>query len=635
MESIPTKFLLSLLFSFILVAHARLSLDRSDYDAFMIVQRGLGINSQPHSFEKNPCNSHGVFCETRRISNCSSVLKITHVTVESRQLGGSISPDIGKLSELRELTLSDNHLIHQLPAQIADCRKLKVLNLKNNHLSGDVPPELSKLIRLRVLDLSSNRFSGDLSFLKHFPNLEILSLSNNLFTGNVPASLRSFRNLRFFNISGNELIQQGPAPFLNGVEYVSPQVTGEKMAPKRHMLAEKLTTRRNHSSAVAAPTASVAPAEAPAPAAVSHSHRKHEKKLRAWILGFLAGAIAGGASGMIISVLVKATLFLCRRDKDSGISIFSPLIKKEDDLKFLEKEDGLASLELIGRGGCGDVYRAQLPRSHGMMIAIKRITAAPNQANDPLEEETKQLNKRMRQIRAEIKTIGQIRHRNLLPLLAHVGRPGCHYLVYEFMKNGSLQDALNQAAEGTREFEWLARHRIAVGVAAGLEYLHFSNEPKIIHRDLKPANILIDDNMEPRISDFGLAKAMPDTKTHITTSVIAGTLGYIAPEYHQTLKFTEKCDIYSFGVMLGVLVIGRLPTDEFFIDAEEIGLVKWMINVMTSMEPKRAIDAKLIGNGYEEQMLQVLKIACFCTLDDPSQRPNSRDVRCMLSQIHH
>ncbi|KAK9205748.1 hypothetical protein WN943_016018 [Citrus x changshan-huyou] len=119
--------------------------------------------------------------------------------------------------------------------------------------------------------------------------------------------------------------------------------------------------------------------------------------------------------------------------------------------------------------------------------------------------------------------------------------------------------------------------------------------------------------MEARISEFGLAKVFPEAHTHITTSDVVGTAGYIAPEYQQTLSITYMCDIYSFGVLL----------------AEEMSLVKWMRNVMTSENPKRAIDSKLLGNGYEEQMLLVLKTACFCTLDDPKER----HVRCMLSQI--
>ena len=110
-------------------------------------------------------------------------------------------------------------------------------------------------------------------------------------------------------------------------------------------------------------------------------------------------------------------------------------------------------------------------------------------------------------------------------------------------------------------------------------------------------------------------------------------MGYIAPECHRVLKFTDKCDIYSFGVILGVLVIGKLPSDEYFQTTDEMSLVKWMRNVMTSDDPKQAIDPKLLGDGNEEQMLLVLEIACFCTLDEPKDRPNGKDVRCIVEQI--
>ncbi|CAH1423252.1 unnamed protein product [Lactuca virosa] len=319
---------------------------------------------------------------------------------------------------------------------------------------------------------------------------------------------------------------------------------------------------------------------------------------------------------------------------DSGPAIFSQLIKAEE-LAFLEKDDGVASLQIIGKGGCGEVYKCELPESKVKTIAIKKIIQPPKDATELAEEDTKLLNKKMRQIKSEIQTVGQIRHRNLLPLLAHVSRPNCHYLVYEFMKNGSLQDILQQVKEGSRELDWLARHRVALGVAAGLEYLHMSHTPRIVHRDLKPANVLLDDDMEARIADFGLAKSIPDADTHMTSSNVAGTLGYIAPEYHQTMKFTDKCDIYSFGILLAVLVMGKLPSDEFFQRTSEMSLVKWMRNVITSEDPKQAIDSKLLGNGYEEQMLLVLKIACFCTMDNPKERPNSKDARLMLAQINH
>lgn len=638
MAFIPHLLLLSFFTFTLLVQAARLTLDRSDGNALLTIRKDLGITSQPHGFS-GLCNSTGVSCDRRISANASYVLRVTRLVFKSHKLRGFLSPAIGKLSELKELSLPNNYLVDQIPPQIIDCRKLEVLNLQNNRFSGEVPSELSSLIRLRVLDLSFNEFSGNLDFLKSFPNLEQLSLANNMFIGKVPASLRSFRNLRFFNISGNNFLE-GPLPVLNRLEYTSSESTKGNKIPKRYIFVESNSTGRNPISALApqgSRGSSLDSSQAPAPAPIgeqNHKH-KHRRKVRDWLLGFFGGAIAGIITGILFSVLFKLALVLIKGKKhEAGAAIFSSLIKAEE-LAFLEKDDGLTDLQLIGKGGCGEVYKTELQGSKVKTIAIKKIVQPPKDAAELTEEDTKLMHKKMRQIKSEIQTVGQIRHRNLLPLLAHVSRPTCHYLVYEFMKNGSLQDVLSEVSEGNRELDWLARHRIAVGVACGLEYLHMSHSPRIIHRDLKPANVLLDDDMEARIADFGLAKSVPDADTHVSSSNVAGTLGYIAPEYHQTMKFTDKCDIYSFGVLLGVLVIGKLPSDEFFQHTEEMSLVKWMRNVMTSEEPKQAIDTKLMGNGYEEQMLLVLKIACFCTLENPKERPNSKDARCMLDQIKH
>ncbi|KAE8730906.1 Leucine-rich repeat receptor-like serine/threonine/tyrosine-protein kinase SOBIR1 [Hibiscus syriacus] len=614
--------------SLFFISDAKLALDHSDSKAFSAIVKDLGINDQRY-ISTNPCTAAGVFCERRIADNDTYVLKVTRLVFMFKGLDGFLSPEIGKLTELKELTVSDNNVVGQIPTQFVDCKKLEVLDLKNNMLNGEIPSNLSSLIRLRVLDLSFNKFTGDLSFLKQFPDLESLSLANNQFSGKIPPSICSFRNLLFFDFSGNSFLE-GSAPMTSKAD--EPAVS---RYPKRYMFAEK----NNNGSSASVPSphgGKSAAAEAPALGPSTSNHHKHKghRKLRRWAFGILAGGPVGILSGFVFSVMLKLFIEAVRGGgKDSGTSIFSSLIKKAEDLAFLEKDDGLDSLQVIGRGGCGEVYKAELPGSNGKMIAIKKIIQPPKDAAELTAQDSNVLNKKMRQIRSEITTVGRIRHRNLVSLLAHVIRPDCHLLIYEFLKNGSLQDVLHQVSQGTRELDWPARQNIALGVAAGVEYLHMNQRPRIIHRDLKPANILLDDDMEGRIADFGLAKAMPDANTHVTTANLAGTVGYIAPEYHQTLKFTDKCDIYSFGVILGVLVIGKLPSDDFFQQTDEVSLVKWMRNKLVSGNPSQAIDPILLGKGYDEQMILVLRIAYFCTLDDPKERPNSKDVRCMLSQI--
>lgn len=576
----------------------------------------LGL--QPTS---NPCLHPGISCQPR-----GSTLRATRIRFPSRGLTGFVPASISRLPELRELSLPDNRLSGPLPSEISYCSKLERLDLRNNRLSGEVPLEISSLVRLRSLDLSSNLFSGDLSFLIQFPNLENLSLANNSFSGRIPLSLSSFRNLVFLDLSGN--------PDLHGIlPRLGNSLRQRSLLPTRsRLLAENKTTKSNSSTRTRNSIKGAAPAPSPLPSHSPHD-KKHKHRVRNWVAGFIAGAVAGLISGFIISVVFRMIRnFFCGRYKETtGPSIFSPIIKNSADLSFLEKDDILSSLEIIGQGGCGEVYKAELPNNPGKIIAIKRIKKISER--HPTEEESRLLDKWERQIRSEILTVGRIRHRNLLPLVAHMVRPDSHFLIYEYMKNGSLHDAIKRVSEGSLGLDWPARLNIAKGIAAGLEYLHIHHKTHIIHRDLKPANILLDDDMEARIADFGLAKEIPDTNTHMTTSNVAGTAGYIAPEYNQMLRFTVKCDIYSFGVILAVLVTGKFPSDDFFQETDEMSLVKWLRNVMSSANPSTWIDPKLVGNGFEVQMLLVLRIACFCTADDPKDRPNSKDVRLMLSQI--
>ncbi|KAI3684468.1 hypothetical protein L6452_33692 [Arctium lappa] len=625
---------LLLFFTLTLPLHAKFNLTIANHHALLTTLQDLGLSPELRRPE-NLCTTAGIFCQPRVLTN-THVLKVTGIVLKSQELKGFLSPAIGELPEIKELSFPNNYLTDRIPPQIAGCRKLEVVNFRNNTFSGEVPAEFSSLLLLRILDLSYNKFSGDLGFLKYFPNLEKLYLDNNMFAGKVPPALRSFRNLRFFNISGNSFLQ-GPLPALTQLESPAPELktmkTNHKNVPKRYIFAESTISSRNQTDNFQAPASSPAPSPASAP---SKKHKKKStKKLMGWILGLFVGLLAGFLSAIIFTIFFKLVFIMVNGGvNDGGPAIFSQLIKAEE-LAFLDNDDGVAALQVIGRGGCGEVYRTDIPDGKIKTIAIKKIIQPPKDAAELTEEDTKLLNKKMRQIRSEIQTVGQIRHRNLLPLLAHVSRPTCHYLVYEFMRNGSLQDILEEVNNGTRELDWLARHKIAVGVASGLEYLHINHAPRIVHRDLKPANVLLDDDLEARIADFGLAKSIPEADTHMTSSNIAGTLGYIAPEYHQTMKFTDKCDIYSFGVLLGVLVMGKLPSDEFFQRTSEMSLVKWMKKVMTSDDPRQAIDPKLLENGYEKQMLLVLKIACFCTLDDPKERPNSKECRTMLDQIEH
>lgn len=354
-------------------------------------------------------------------------------------------------------------------------------------------------------------------------------------------------------------------------------------------------------------------------------------------LGICIG-LAIGAVLMLAGFIIFKFCFKSRKNNiqvspnTNNVTLFSIDIQHAEDLSFLiNAKDEDLQLEIIGKGGCGEVYKTELPRRGGgkLSVAIKKIALSSTVDVSRLCRGTSNaLGHRTRQVRAEILTVGRVGHPNLLRLLAHVSNQEKHFLISEFMQNGSLQDALRQ-----RQLKWPVRYKIALGIATGLEYLHFLHKPCIIHRDLKPGNILLDRDMNPRIADFGLAKAAPGGSVGMTR--VVGTLGYIAPEYYNRMPCTDRCDVYSFGVILAVLVSGRFPSDSRL---AEMGMVKWLRKVMSSSDSDGAnegIDEILLGTGYEKQMLLALKIAYFCTRDNPEDRPCSRDVRRMLEQIKH
>jgi len=199
-------------------------------------------------------------------------------------------------------------------------------------------------------------------------------------------------------------------------------------------------------------------------------------------------------------------------------------------------------------------------------------------------------------------------------------------LVYEYMPNGNLWDALHR---GKILLDWPTRHQIALGIAQGLAYLHHDLKPSIIHRDIKSTNILLDVNYKPKVADFGIGKVLQARGgKDSTTTVIAGTCGYMAPEYAYTSKATTKCDVYSFGVVLMELITGRKPVEAEF--GENKNIIHW---VSTKVETKEGVfevlDKRLPGL-FKDEMIKVLKIAIRCTYKTPSHRPTMSEVVQLL-----
>ncbi|KAG6524244.1 hypothetical protein ZIOFF_014150 [Zingiber officinale] len=225
--------------------------------------------------------------------------------------------------------------------------------------------------------------------------------------------------------------------------------------------------------------------------------------------------------------------------------------------------NGFSPQNILGEGGFGCVYKGQLP--DGKEIAAKQLKVGSGQGE--------------REFKAEVEIISRVHHRHLVSLVGYCISDNQRLLVYDFVPNGTLDSHLH--GNETAVLDWPTRVKIAAGAARGIAYLHEDCHPRIIHRDIKSSNILLDNNFEAQVSDFGLARLAMDAKTHVTTRVI-GTFGYMAPEYASSGKLTERSDVYSFGVVLLELITGRKPVDDTQPMGEE-SLVEWVVRLLDAL----------------------------------------------------
>ncbi|KAL1815822.1 hypothetical protein ACET3Z_018396 [Daucus carota] len=281
--------------------------------------------------------------------------------------------------------------------------------------------------------------------------------------------------------------------------------------------------------------------------------------------------------------------------------------------KLLKRTMKLSNKDKIGAGGYGTVYRLKIDDSTS--FAVKRLNRGSAEQDRGFER--------------ELEAMGDIKHRNIVVLHGYYTAPHYNLLIYELMPNGSL-DTLLHGRSPEKVLDWPSRYKIAVGAARGLAYLHHDCIPHIIHRDIKSSNILLDENMEAQVSDFGLATLMEPDKTHVST-VVAGTFGYLAPEYFDTGRATVKGDVYSYGVVLLELLTGKRPNDETFIE-EGTRLVTWVKVVVQEKREEYVIDS-VIKIYPSEEVSAVFNIALMCLESDPTRRPTMAEVVKMLERI--
>ncbi|XP_054825564.1 serine/threonine-protein kinase BRI1-like 2 [Prosopis cineraria] len=529
----------------------------------------------------------------------------------TRLYSGPVLSYFTKYQTLEYLDLSYNELRGRIPEEFGDMVALQVLELSHNQLSGEIPSSLGQLKNLGVFDASHNRLQGHIP--DSFSNLSFLvqiDLSNNELTGQIPSRGQ---------LSTLPASQYANNPGLCGVPL--PECQNDNSQPATNPSADE--SKGGHKGATGSWANSIVMGVLISIASVCI--------LIVWAIAMRARRKEAEEVKMLSSLQASHAATTWKIDKEKeplsiNVATFQRQLRKLKFSQLIEATNGFSAASLIGCGGFGEVFRATL--KDGSSVAIKKLIRLSCQGD--------------REFMAEMETLGKIKHRNLVPLLGYCKVGEERLLVYEYMEYGSLEEMLHGRTKtrDRRILTWEERKKIARGAAKGLCFLHHNCIPHIIHRDMKSSNVLLDHEMEARVSDFGMARLISALDTHLSVSTLAGTPGYVPPEYYQSFRCTAKGDVYSFGVVMLELLSGKRPTDKE--DFGDTNLVGWAKMKVREGKQKEVIDPELLlmTKGTDEaevkevkEMMRYLDITLQCVDDFASKRPNMLQVVAMLREL--
>ncbi|XP_051148824.1 protein NSP-INTERACTING KINASE 3-like [Andrographis paniculata] len=508
-------------------------------------------------------------CSWRMIT-CSSDGYVSNLGLTGLSLSGALSPGIGNLTGLQSVLL------------------------QNNDISGSIPETIGKLEKLRTLDLSNNKLSGDIpNSIGSLTNLNYLRLNNNSLTGNVPASLSEIESLRLVDLSFNNL--SGSVPKVSARTF---KIVGNPLLCKQ-------TPQNNCSDVYPEPLSFP-------PKAVKESGAKHH-----------VGIAIGASFGCLLAVIMLCGFILWWRYRKNQRIFFdiNDQYNQDAHLGHLKRysfrelraaTEQFDSRNILGKGGYGVVYKGRL--NDGTVVAVKWL----KDYNTAAGGET--------QFRTEVELISLAVHKNILRLCGFCSTENERLLVYPYMPNGSVASRLKENTHGRPVLDWSRRKRIALGTARGLVYLHEQCDPKVIHRDVKAANILLDEDFEAVVGDFGLAKLLDREDSHVTTAV-RGTVGHIAPEYLSTGQSSEKTDVFGFGILLLELITGeKAVTDKKGV------ILDWVRKLHEEGKLSLMVDRHLRNEFEAAELEELVEVALLCTQFNPWRRPTMSQALRMLEE---
>ncbi|KAI9401733.1 hypothetical protein POPTR_001G161600v4 [Populus trichocarpa] len=651
--------------------------DPNDASALRVMFSSMNSPGQLTQWSANgddPCgqNWKGIACSGSRV---------TEIKLPGLALSGSLGYQLDSLTAAMNLDLSNNNLAGALPYQLPP--NLQRLNLANNKLSGGIPYSISLMRSLTYLNLGHNQLQSQLGdMFGQLTSLSTLDVSFNLLTGDLPESFSSLSSMKSMYLQSNQFT--GAIDVLANLPLENLNVANNRFTGWIPSQLNSVNLQKDGNNWNSGPAPPPPPGTPPAHKGPSPKSGGNDSSSGSGAGGGSkkSGIGAGGIAGIIISIFLVGGIvafFLVKRrsrrssdiekldnqplaplsstndvpemksmqtssavntkifDTSASINLRPPPIdrhKSFDEEEFspkpvvvkkpvttpinvtsysvadLQMATGSFSVDhLLGEGLFGRVYRAEF--DDGKVVAVKKLDSAtlPSDMSDDFTE--------------IVASISLLHHPNVTELVGYCSEHGQHLLVYEFHKNGSLHDFLHLSDEYSKPLIWNSRVKIALGTARALEYLHEVCSPSIVHKNIKSANILLDTELNPHLSDSGLASCLPHADQVLNQN--AGS-GYGAPEVAMSGHYTLKSDVYSFGAVMLELLTGRKPFDSSRPRSEQ-SLVRWATPQLHDIDAlSKMVDPELKGLYPVKSLSRFADVIALCVQPEPEFRPPMSEV---------